>query len=65
MKSWLKGKNTIKIYSTHNKQKGVVAKQLTRILKNKIHKFMNAKSKNVYANKLTESVRGCSNTIPI
>ena len=65
MKSLLKGKNTIKIYSTHNKQKGVVAKQLTRILKNKIHKFMNAKSKNVYANKLTESVRGCNNTIPI
>ena len=39
MKSWLE-ENPIKMYSTHDKWKSVVAKRFMRTSKNKIHKYM-------------------------
>ena len=46
-KKWLKD-NDIKMYSTHNEEKSVVAERFIRTLKNKIYKYMTAVSKNVY-----------------
>ena len=40
--------NNIKIYSTYNEGKSVVAERFIRTLKNKIYKHMTATSKNVY-----------------
>ena len=51
MKSWLKD-HDIKIYSTHNEGKSVVAERFMRTLKNKIYKYMTSVSKNVYIDKL-------------
>ena len=39
MKSWLQD-NDIKLYSTHNEGKSVVAKRFIRTLKNKIYEYM-------------------------
>ena len=61
MKSWLE-KNAIKMYSTHNEVKSVVAKWFIRTLKNKIYKYMTAISKHVYINKLDEIVNKYNNT---
>ena len=36
------------MHSTHNEGKSVVAKRFIRTLKNKIYKYMNSTSKNVY-----------------
>ena len=41
VKSWLE-KSDIKMYSTHNEGKSVVAERFIRILKNKIYKHMNS-----------------------
>ena len=41
MKSWLE-KSDIKMYSTHNEGKSVVAERFIRILKKKIYKHMNS-----------------------
>ena len=35
----------------HNEVKSVIPKRFIRTLKNKIYKYMNSKSKNVYINK--------------
>ena len=51
MKSWLKD-HDIKIYSTHNEGKSVVAERFMRTLKNKTYKYMTSVSKNVYTDKL-------------
>ena len=40
------------MYSTHNKQKSLIAKRLIKTLKNKIYKYMISDSKNVYIDKL-------------
>ena len=56
MKSWLE-KNSIEMYSIHNKGKFVVAEKFIRTLKNKIHKYMTSISKNVYIDKLDEIVQ--------
>ena len=61
MKSWL-GKNAIKMYSTHNVVKSVVAKWFIRSLKNKIYKYMTTISKHVYINKLDEIVNKYNDT---
>ena len=45
MKSWLKD-NDRHIYSTQNEGKSVFAERFIRTLKNKIYKYMAAKSKN-------------------
>ena len=51
MKSWLE-KNDIETNSTHNEGKSVIAERFIRTLKNKIYKYMNSISKNVYIGKL-------------
>ena len=61
MKSWLE-KNDIEIYSTHNEGKSVVAERFIRTLKNKIHKYMTSMSKNMYINKLDDTVNKYNNT---
>ena len=55
MKSWLE-KNDIKMYSTHNEGKSVVAERFIRTLKNKIYNYMTSVSKNVYIDKLDDIV---------
>ena len=61
MKSWLE-KNDIEIYSTHNEGKSVVAERFIRTLKNKIYKYMTSMSKNMYINKLDDTVNKYNNT---
>ena len=46
----------IKVYSTYNKGKSVVAQRFTRTLKNKIYKHMTAVLKNVYFDLLHNTV---------
>ena len=55
VKKWLKG-NDIEMYSTHNKEKSVVAERFIRTLKTKIYKYMTSISKNVYIDKLDDIV---------
>ena len=61
MKSWLE-KNDIEIYSAHNEGKSVVAERFIRTLKNKIYKYMTSMSKNMYINKLDDTVNKYNNT---
>ena len=60
-KKWLKD-NNIKIYSTHNDRKSVVAERFIRTLKNKNYKYMTSISKNVYIDILDDIVDKYSNT---
>ena len=55
MKSWLEKKD-IEMYSTHNEGKFVVAERFIRTIKNKIYKNMTSISKNVYIDKLGDTV---------
>ena len=50
MKPWLQ--HDLKMYSTNNEGKSVVAESFVRISKNKIFKYMTSISKNVYIDKL-------------
>ena len=61
MKSFLEN-NNVEMYSTHNKEKSVVAERLIRTLKNKIYKYMTSISKNVYIDKLDDIVNEHNNT---
>ena len=61
MKSWLE-KNDIKMYSTHNEGKSVVAERFIGTWKNKIYKYMTSVSKNVYIYKLDDMVNKYDNT---
>ena len=61
MKSWLQ-KNDIKMYSTHNEGKSVVAERFIKTLKNKVYKCMTSISKNVYIDKLDDIVNKYNNT---
>ena len=54
--------NNIKMYSTHNEGKSIVAERFTRTLKNKIYKFMTSISKNVYFEKLHDIIDKFNNT---
>ena len=54
-KKWLQD-NDIVMYSTHNEGKYVVAKRFIRTLKNKTYKFITSTSKNVYIDKLDDTV---------
>ena len=47
IKSFLQN-NDIEMYSTHNERKYVIVERLMRTLRNKIYKYMNLNSKNVY-----------------
>ena len=56
MKSWLQ-ENKIETYSIHNERKSVVAERFVRTLKKEIYKYMTSKSKDVYIDKLDETVK--------
>ena len=60
MKSWLE-KNNIEMYSTHNEGKSVVAERFIRTNKNKIYKHMTSISKNVYIDKIDDTVHKYNN----
>ena len=60
-KKWLKD-NDIEMYSIHNEGKSVVAERFIRTLKTKIYKYMTSMSKNVYIDKLNDTVNECNNT---
>ena len=60
-KKWLKD-NDIEMYSIHNEGKSVVAERFIRTLKTKIYKYMTSVSKNVYINKLDDTVNEYNNT---
>ena len=62
-KKWLLD-NDIVMYSTHNEGKSVAAERFIRTLKSKIYKYMTSISKNVYIDKLDDTVDGCNNTYP-
>ena len=49
------------MYSTYNEGKSVIAERFIRTLKNKIHKYMTSISKNVYIDKLDDTVNKCNN----
>ena len=55
-------KNDIDMYSTHIERKSAVAERFIRTLKNKICKHMNSISKDVYIDKLDETVNKYNNT---
>ena len=61
IKPWLE-KNDIEMHSTHNEGKSVVTERFIRTIKNKIYKYMNSISKNVYIDKLHDIVNGYNNT---
>ena len=63
-KKWLKD-NDIEMYSTHNEEKSAVAERFIRTLMTKIYKDMTKISKNVYINKLDDTVNECNNTYHI
>ena len=55
MKSWLE-KNDMDMYSTHNEEKSAVAEGFIRTLTNKICKYMTSISKNLYIDRLDDTV---------
>ena len=55
MKFWLQDID-IKVYSTHNEGKSIVAERFIRTLKNKIYRHMTSVSKSVYIDKLDDIV---------
>ena len=55
MKSFLKNNNA-EMYSTHNEGKSVVAERFIRTLENKIYKYMTSIPKNVYIDKLDDTI---------
>ena len=56
MKLWLQ-ENKIETYSIYNERKSVVAERFVRTLKKEIYKYMTSKSKDVYIDKLDETVK--------
>ena len=50
------------MYSSHNKEKSVVAERFIRTLKNKIYKYVTSISENVYIGKLDDIVNKYNNT---
>ena len=60
MKSWLQD-NNIEMYSTHNEGKSVISERFFKILENKLYKYMNLISKNVYIDKLDDTVNKSNN----
>ena len=54
--------NDIRMYSTQNKGKSVVAERFIRTLKRNIYKHMIAVSKNVYIDKLDDLINEYKNT---
>ena len=52
----IRTKNYVEMYTTHNEGKSVVAERSIRTLKTKIYECMTSVSKNVYINKLDDTV---------
>ena len=52
----------IEMHSIHNERKSVVAERFIGKLKTKIYKYMNSVSKNVYIDKLDDTVGEYNNT---
>ena len=50
------------MYSAHNEGKSVVTERFIKTLKSKIYKYMTSISKNVYINKLDDTVNEYHNT---
>ena len=50
------------MYSIHNEGKSVVPERFIRTLKTKIYKYMTAISKNLYIDKLDDTVNEYNNT---
>ena len=61
MKSFLQNNDT-EMYSTHNEGKSVVVERFIKTFKNKIYKYMTSVSKNVYIDKLDDTVNKYNNT---
>ena len=61
MKSWLV-KYAAEMCTTYNEGKPVIAGRFIRTLKNRIYKYMNAMSRNVYIEKISEIVHKFNNT---
>ena len=61
MKSWLQD-NDIQMYSTHNESKSAVAERSIKTLMNKIYEFMTSVLKNLYIDKLDDTVNKYNNT---
>ena len=61
MKSFLQN-NDIEMYSTHNEGKSIIAERFIRALKNKIYTYVTLMLKNVYIDKLDDTVNKYSNT---
>ena len=59
-KKWIKD-NAIEMYSTHNEGKSVVAQRFIKTLKNKSFKYMTSISKNVYIDKINDTVKKHNN----
>ena len=49
------------MYSAHNEGNSVIAERFVRTLKNKIYKYMTWLSKNVYIDKLDDTVKKYKN----
>ena len=60
-KKWLKD-NDITMYSTHNEEKCVADQRFIRTLKKNIYKHMTSISKNLYIDKLYDTVNEYNNT---
>ena len=60
VKKWLKD-NNIEMYLIHNEGKSVVAERFFKTLKTKIYKYMTSVSKNVYIDKLDDTVNEYKN----
>ena len=58
-KKWLQ--DNITMYSTNNEGKSVIAERFIRTLKTKIYKYMTSISKNVYIDKLDDTVKEYNN----
>ena len=50
------------MYSTYNEEKSVIAERIIRTLKNKIDTYITLVSKNVYIDKLDDTVNKYNNT---
>ena len=61
IKSFLQN-NDIEMYLTHNEKKSVVAERFIRTLKKKMYKYATFVSKNVYIDKLDDTVNKYNNT---
>ena len=53
------------MYSKHNKGKSILAERFIRASKKKIYKYMTSISKNVYIDKLDDTVNKYNNTYHI